>query len=143
MVHEPDERLEILQHQVRPLVGGEPPREPDRQGVEAERAAKLGDDGGRFAPALRLLDGAAACEVDQPGLQRLVRLPQLAVVDVLDGAPEIRLRAARRPVRAEVPLVDLAHLRRQPGVDVHTVGDVADRHLVFAEAGVQRHPHPA
>ena len=37
--------------------------------------------------------------------------------------------AARRPVGPEVPVVDLAHLRRQPGVDVHAVGDVADRHV--------------
>ena len=109
-----DERLEVLQHQVRALVGGEPPREPDRQRVEAERAAQLRDDRGRLAAPLRLLHGAPPREVDQPRLERLMRLPQLAIVDVLDRLPEIRLRAARRPVGAEVPLVDLAHLRRQP-----------------------------
>ena len=43
-------------------------------------------------------------------LERLVRLPQLAVVDRVDRFPEAGLAAAHRPVRAEVAVVDLAHL---------------------------------
>ena len=40
--------------------------------------------------------------------------------------------AALRPVGAEMPVVDLAHLRREPRLDVHAVGDVADRHVLRA-----------
>ena len=49
-------RLDVLQDQVRPLVGGEAPREADRQRVEAQRAAQLRDELGRLAAPL----GAAA-----------------------------------------------------------------------------------
>ena len=40
-----------------------------------------------LAAALGLLDGAAAGEVEELGLQAEVRLPELAVVDVFDGFP--------------------------------------------------------
>ena len=49
-------------------------------------------------------------------LERLMRLPQLAVVDVVDRLPEAGLAAARRPVGPEMAVVDLVHLRRQPGL---------------------------
>ena len=35
-------------------------------------------------------------------------------------------------------VVDLAHLRRQPRLDVHAVGDVADGHLLLADAREER-----
>ena len=88
-------------------------------------------------------DRAPPGELDEPGLERLVRLPQLAVVDAVDRFPEARLARACRPVRAEMAVVDLPHLRREPGLHVHAVGDVADRDMVFAAAGEERRPHRA
>ena len=72
-----------------------------------------------------------------------MRLPQLAVVDVLDRVPERGVAAALHPVGAEVAVVDEAHLRREPGVDVHAVGDVADGNVLLAHAREERHPHRA
>ena len=58
----------------------------------------------------RVLHRAAARGLDQLRLQRLVRLPQLAVVDAVDRLPEARCRGTRGPVRTEVAVVHLAHL---------------------------------
>ena len=95
VVDERGERLDVLQDEVRALVGGEAAREADRQRVEAERPAELGDELRRLAAPLGLLRGAAARDLDELHLQRLVRLPQLAVVDVVDRVPEARRRSAR------------------------------------------------
>ena len=72
-----------------------------------------------------------------------MRLPELAVVDVLDGFP-----GALEPLRfcqsdAEVAIVEAGHLRRQPGGDMDAVGDVADGDGVFGAAGIEALPHGA
>ena len=69
-------------------------------------------------------------------------LPQLAVVDVLDlleRAPDARVL----PAHAEVAIVKALHLRREPGRDMHAVGDVADGNGVRGLAGKERPPHLA
>ena len=117
VVDERGERFDVLQDQVRALVGGEAAREADGQRVEAQRAAQLRDELRRLAAALGLLRGAPPRDLDQLRLQRLMRLPQLAVVDRRRCASQKpgSLRALR-PVRPEVAVVDLAHLRREPGL---------------------------
>ena len=47
-----------------------------------------------------MLGGAAAGDVDELHLERLVRLPQLAIVHRVDRLPEARLAAALGPSRA-------------------------------------------
>ncbi len=47
-----------------------------------------------------------------------------------------------RPVVAQVAVEEQVHLRRHPALDVHAVGDVADRHLFLGTVGEQRLPHP-
>ena len=94
-------QLEVAEDEVGALVGGEPPGEADRQGVEAESTRRqrsmtvLG-----LAPALGLPHGAVAGEGEQARLEHLVRLPELAVVDALDPLPDLGLAAPRRPTRA-------------------------------------------
>ena len=96
VVDERGDRFEVLQDQVGALVGGEAPREADRQRVEAQRAAQLRDELRRLAAALGLLRGPPPRDVDQLRLERLVRLPQLAVVDRRRSVPRTpgRRRAA-------------------------------------------------
>ena len=85
-----------LQHQVRALVGGEAAREADGQRVGLERAPQLRDDvgaarrGARPAAPTRRRTMSMSCD-----LQRLVRFPQLAVVDRVDALPERRRRSLR------------------------------------------------
>lgn len=62
----------------------------------------------------RFRSRAAADEVDPPRLEGLVRLPQLAVADGFDGFPRLRFAAVSHPVRAEMPVVQFVHLRREP-----------------------------
>ena len=104
---------------------------------------QLRDDGGRFTAALGLQHHTAPRHVDEARLERLMRLPQFAVVDVLDRVPERGIAAALHPVGAQVTVVDETHLRREPGVDVHAVGDVADRNVLLAHARKERRPHRA
>ena len=143
VVDERGEGIDVAEHQRGALVGGEAAGEADGQGIEAQGPAHRGDDFRRLAAALRLLGGAAAHGVDELHLQRLVRFPQLAIVDGVDAIPERGVAGARGPVGTEVAVVDLAHLRREPGRHVDAVGDVADRHAVFAAIGIQGAPHRA
>jgi hypothetical protein len=106
-------------------------------------AAQRREHGRRFTPPLRLADHAPSREVDQACLECLMRLPQLPIVDAVDGVPDARVTDTIGPVNAEMARVDLAHLRRKPGRDVHAVGDVANRHVVIAQRRIERHPHRA
>jgi hypothetical protein len=63
------------QHEIRPLVGGEAPGEPDCESVEAQRMAHLIDELERLTARFRAVGGTAAGGIDQLGLQRLARFP--------------------------------------------------------------------
>lgn len=141
VVGERGERLDIAQHQRSALVGREAPREADGQRVETEGAAEGRDQLGRFAATLCLMRRSPSDRLDELHLQRLVRLPELAVVDRVDAIPERGIARARGPVGTEVAVVHLAHLGRQPCRHVDPVGDVADRDAVFAAIRVERAPH--
>ena len=97
----------------------------------------------RLAALVGAPRGAQPRRFDEPGLQRLARLPQLAVVDAVDGVPRGGLGAPLGPVRAEMAVVELVHLLREPRADVNAVGDVADRHLFLGSSREERRPHGA
>ena len=82
------------------------------------------------APAL--LGDATADEVDQRRLQHPVRLPELGVRDAVDAGPHLRVGQVLAPVGPHVLRIEILHGGREPGPDVHAVGDVPDRHLVLA-----------
>ena len=143
VVHQAGQQLDVAQDEVGTLVGRKPAREADRQGVEAERRGELIDRVGRLAAFLRAVDDPAACKRDEPVLQELVRLPQLAGVERLDGIPRPGVGGALGPVGAEVPIEHAAHRRREPARHVHAVGHVADRHALQGDAWIERRPHRA
>ena len=67
--------------------------------------------------------------------ERQVREPALGEERdrlLLDPLPGGRIAAAPLPGRAQVAVEELAHGVRHPGRQVHAVGDVADRHVLFA-----------
>ena len=70
-----------------------------------------------------------------------MRLPQLAVVDVLDAFPNFGFGAVLLPTGAQMAIVEPRHLRREPRRNMHTVGDVPDGDAIFALAGTQALPH--
>ena len=55
----------------------------------------------------------------------------------------LRVGQVIAPIRAHVLGVQILHRGRQPGADVHAVGDVADRDLVFAVVRPQHLPRLA
>ena len=91
--------------------------------------------------ALRLLDGSAADKRQQPRFQSEVRFPQLAVVDIFNPLPDARLAAVLVPAGPQMPVIEAKHLRRKPGGDMHSVGDVADGNGVLRPAWVEPRPH--
>ena len=143
IVDQRGERLEVLQQQVGPLVGGEPAGEADRQRVEAERAAQLRDD---RRPARRGVPPAAP---------RAAGRSRSAAPSASGASPTARRRRRSRwrprdPAACCAPPSRRRGAGRRPGasaarasVDVHAVGDVADRHFVLAQARIERHPHRA
>ena len=139
--HERAQALDLGEEKRRPLVGGEPARESDGEHVGIEERPRLRDALGGLAAALASLRDAPAYEGEQPLLQHLMQIPELAVVDAIDGPPHGGLGAVVGPVDAHVAAVELPHLGREPGVHVHAVGDMADGHLVGGALGPQRPPH--
>ncbi len=77
----------------------------------------------------------------RPGLQDLLRFPELGVIDVVDPGPGGGQAHVLRPVDAEVAVEKLVHLRGDPAPDVDAVGDVADRDLFLGPVRVERVPH--
>jgi hypothetical protein len=97
----------------------------------------------RLVAAGGLFDGAAAHKFDHARFQIEMRLPKLAVVDVLNAVPDFGFAASQMPSRAEMAIVEAKHLRRQPGGNMHAVGNVSDRNRVFQFAGRKSGPHGA
>src|SRR5205085_10382722 len=95
-----------------------------------------------LAAAATLPTDAAADEREQQVLQRVVRLPQLARIDVVNVLPDFRLTHSEDPLRRKVPVVKLQHLLREPAWNVNTIGDVADRNFLFHSPRPERGPHP-
>ena len=69
--------------------------------------------------------------------------PEFAVVHVFDSFPDCRVAAVLLPAGSQMAVVEAEHLRRQPGRDVHAVGDVPDGNFVFRLAGIEPGPHGA
>ena len=70
-------------------------------------------------------------------------LPEFAIVHVFNPFPDFRLAAVLVPTGAEVTVIEAKHLRRQPGGNMHAVGDVPDRNFVFGTTGIEAGPHGA
>ena len=96
-----------------------------------------------LAAAAALPAHAAADERQQQVLQRVVRFPQLARVDVVDVLPDFRLAHPLQPIDRKIAVVKLLHLPGQPTGHVHAVGDVADGNFFFDAPRPEMGPHPA
>jgi len=125
----------ILHEQRRPLVGGKAAAETDGQGAGIEHIAGGFDSVVALAPAAALAADAAADERDQEVLQRVVRFPQLARIDVVDVLPNVGLTHFVDPIGREMPVIELHHLLSEPGRNMHAVRDMADRNFFFHAPG--------
>ena len=135
--------VEVLKHEVGPLVGGEPPSEADREDVRIEHRLRHLDCLVALTAAAALPRETAADELEQQVLEGVVRLPELARVALVDLLPDVGLAHAAEPVVREDAVVELQHLPRQPRGHVDAVGDVPDRHLLLDPPGPEVGPHLA
>ena len=101
-------------NKIGPLVGGEPPGEADRQRAGIEHVAGGFDRRFVFVAAAALAAEATADELDQPVLERVVRFPQFARIDVVDVLPDLRLAHRGLPLGPRVAVVELLHLLGEP-----------------------------
>ena len=118
------------------LVGGKAARESDGQRIGTEHPAQALQYFRRFAAALGLFHRALAHKFQQPRFQAEMRFPEFAVVHVLDPFPDAGFAAVLVPAGSQMAVVETKHLRRQPGGDVHAVGDVSDGNFVLRLAGI-------
>ena len=72
-----------------------------------------------------------------------MRFPQLAIVDVLNPLPNLRLAAMLVPASPEVAVIEAKHLWRQPRGDMHAIRDVPDWDRFFRLTRIQSRPHRA
>src|SRR5262245_62025276 len=102
------------EHEGGALVGGKAASEADGQRLRAEDlASRLNRC--PLPPPLVLASQPTPHEINQPSLQNLMCLPQLAVHDMGDTRPHFRLAAASLPIRSQVAVVKIMHRRRHPG----------------------------
>ena len=59
----------------------------------------------------------------------------------MDVAPEFWLPHATHPFRGEVAVVQLLHLPCEPGGNMNSISDVADRNFLFDSPGPDMGPH--
>ena len=135
--------VHIAKHQVGSLVGGKPSRESDREDVWVKHVAPGFDRVVALAAATALPAHAAAHELQEQVLQRVVRFPQLAGIDAVQLLPHFGFAHPPHPVRREVAVVELQHLPGEPTRHVNAVGDVADGNFLFHAPRPQVRPHPA
>src|SRR5208282_4984757 len=133
--------LNVRQNEVGALVGCEATRESDGERIRRKQFAQRLQRLLRFAASFRLLTGPAADELNHPGFQRQVRLPQLAIVDGFNAFPSARCAALPLPADAEMTIVEAAHLRSKPRGYMNAICDVANRHGVLRLLRVKRPPH--
>ena len=100
------------------------------------------DAGSVFGKAIQdHLDVVSQLEGQQALLETQMRLPQLAVIHVLDALPDARFAAVLMPSGAEVAVIEPEHLRRKPGGNMDSVGDMPDGNGVFRLVRVEAFPH--
>ena len=123
---QPAQPIGLRQQQRRPLVGGEPAGEADRQRVRVEQRLRRAWSGrttpGRRVPCARVAHTSARRQLGDAGPRRLV------------GAVPHRADAAGQQVGDAVA---------DPRVGVHAVGDRADRHLLDGDVGPHALEHLA
>ena len=129
------EALGVAEEQRAALVGGEAAREADGQGVGIEDARRPRRSR-RASPCRSAMRAEPRRAIgDQARAAALVDGPELVIGDVGIRA-HIALSAPRSlHAGAEVALVERGDSPRDPGAEVDTVGDRADRHLVLGEVG--------
>ena len=144
VVDQLEQLVELAEEQVGSLVGGEAAGEADRQRAGVEHVAGGFDGGSSSWRRRQSRTHAAADEVQQPALQRVVRLPQLAGVDVVErSARSSGSLTVCLPVGAQVAVVELVHRIGEPAGDVDAVGDVADGDFFFDAPRPEVRPHAA
>ena len=133
--------LGIASQQLEPLVGGDPPREPEREHVRIERSRGRLDVFAGVAAREPVGGAARPDELDELGSLLSPRRPQILVGHRVDGGPDGGRVGVRQPVVPERAVEQRAHRLADPRRHVHAVRDVADRHRLHGLVRPQLVPH--
>ena len=140
IIEDAPQALDVPQHKSRALVGGEAPREADGQRIRVEYFVGRADLRLRRAAALELQPQMPPRECHQAHPAALVRSPQFLGRNALHPLPQFRI-GVHPPVRPQIPVIQLVHLERDPGAEMHAVGDVADGNLILRDTRPDGLPH--
>ena len=154
-LHQFHDVLELLENQRRAFVGGKAARKTDGQRVGIQQLVEADEIARRDALALQ--QQPAAGKFDQLAPQLVTQRPEFLVGNksgsvifsqnsgVIDGAQPNRAPnfSRNKSVSPLLPLVEflapeLPHRAFHPAEQMNAVGDVADGHLVFRHARIQR-----
>ena len=137
------EPLEIFQNQIGAFICGKTTRKAYGEGIRTEHLSERLNGGGGFAATRGLRARTGAHKLNQLRFQTKMRFPQLAIVDIFDTLPDLRLGAVLLPAGAEMAIIETEHLRSEPGRHVDAVGDVTDGNGIFGLTGIEAGPHIA
>ena len=130
----------VPEHEREPLVGGDAPRESDREDIRVQDAVDPSELSiTRTAHAPRCAEPGARIS-DELLAQHALDRPDRLIGDAPDGLPSASLLDQLRPHLAGG---EVAHLACYPGRGVHAVGDRGDEDLVGIEARPETGEHPA
>ena len=93
------------------------------------------DIGARGAPPVHVAYQPLPGRGDQPLPATLMGPPQFLVRNAPDLFPVVVPGCVLQPLPSGIALEQLAHVPREPGLDVYAVGHVTDRRFVFRHAG--------
>src|SRR5882762_4402949 len=123
--------FDVGQKKIGAFVGSKAARKTNGERIRTEHAFQLLQYAARFVAARSLLDGAAAHKFNHSRLQIEMRLPEFAVVNIVNAFPDFGLAAAQMPSRAKMAIVEAKHLRSQPGRNMDAIGNVSDGNRVL------------
>ena len=130
--------LALVQQEGQPLVGRDPAREPDREGLRVERRGLPREVARVVAALVGLPCQAAANLVDESRSRACARREQFLVGDGRKALPAVGARAV---AVAEPRAVESPELGARPGLGVHAVRDVRDRHIGGLDSREERCEH--
>src|SRR5262245_45478811 len=103
-----DQALLIAEYQLGALVGGKPPREPNRQRPGIEQRPRSHDRRGADIFLRPSIARALADKREQESFERRARAPQLLVRDVENLVPELGIVGSVEPLGADMALEQLS-----------------------------------
>ena len=143
VAHNTGQPVHVMKQEPGALVGGKAARKADRQGIGVQDFFGQCDLGGPAAALLQLGAQAAPGKGHQPLPATFVGSPQFLIGDAGDALPNGEFGRPLYPPRAQVAVIQIGHVMRNPGPRMDAIGNALDGHLMPGHLGPHALPHLA